>query len=176
MMLAVPDTSVVLGRLERDVTGDGRPEVLSLVAVGETVENMSATLTIQSEGRVLVRVSISLPSRRVYDRELRSTLRMSYSAWLRDVGGSFFAAAKFLSPSEFVARLRGSAPKHVSAIAAVIARDGGFAADTARGQDIWRRIQASRATVFEFSRGGDDAGAIAWSSADGRFYRLVECC
>lgn len=173
---AVPDTTVLLARAERDLTGDGKPEVMTLVGVGKTLDSLDVTFSIESGGRRVYRAPIRLPTHRAFDRTLRRTLGMEYSTWLQDVGRSFFAETKFQTPAAFVANLRDAAPGHIADIANVIARDGGFAADTARSGTIWRHVQASRAVIFEFSRGGDDAGAIVWSVADGRFYRIFECC
>jgi hypothetical protein len=48
--------------------------------------------------------------------------------------------------------------------------------DSAYASAIWQSIESSGITVFEFSPGGDTVYAIAWSTRDQRFYRLVECC
>lgn len=39
-----PSTTVVLGHVERDLTGDGKPETLCVVGVGPTRESLDVTL------------------------------------------------------------------------------------------------------------------------------------
>lgn len=81
-----------------------------------------------------------------------------------------------MTAREFEARLRASAPAHVSAIGEVIARRSLGRVDVADGVRIWQDIRERDATVFEFSPGGDLVQAIAWSHADQRFYHVLECC
>ena len=108
------------------------------------------------------------------DRRVRSSKEQR--AYLAELGRTFFADVKFSPALVFVTRWRGQAPGRADEIPKVIARDGGFAADSLRGARIWNEVQRARLTIFEFSPGGDEIVAIAWSSADGRFYRLIDCC
>ena len=171
---AARDTTVVLGRVERDLTGDGRPEVLSLIGVGRTIDSLTLTFSIEQPGRTLYRAAVKIPDRRTFEKEIRESLRMEYAEWLRDVGVSFFTNAHFKSPTDFVTTMRESLPEHIQEIPFVIAHDGGFPQDSARA--VWSEIQKARLTVFEFSRGGDDATAIVWSPTNHRFYHLLSCC
>jgi hypothetical protein len=47
------DTVVTLGVVERDLTGDGVPEVLSLTGVGATIDSLDVTFRIQAAGQTL---------------------------------------------------------------------------------------------------------------------------
>src|SRR3989442_2118691 len=47
------DTTVRLGIVERDLTGDNVPEILSLTGRGQTVDSLEVTFTITSSGRTL---------------------------------------------------------------------------------------------------------------------------
>jgi hypothetical protein len=170
------DTTIVLGTAERDLTGDGKPEILTLVGLGRTADSLVVTLSIASVDGTLYRAHIALPSRSKFDKELRASLRMSYHAWLEDVGQSFFADVKFKQPSAYLESLRKSAPLHIDDIPAVIARDRGTPADSARGLAIWTEMVKAGVTIFQFSPGGDTIIAIGWSATDRRFYRLLECC
>src|SRR5688500_11950377 len=38
-----PDTVIVLGMVERDLTGDGQPEVLRLTGVGQSTDSLDVT-------------------------------------------------------------------------------------------------------------------------------------
>lgn len=170
------DTTVVLGSVNRDLTGDGKPETLRLAGTGRSVDSMQFTFTIDDAGRTIYRAQIHLPPRSEYDRDARSR-RMDYHAWLKDdVGKYFFDERKFRTPSGFVAMLREHAESHTREIASVIARDRSSPPDFATANEIWNEIQRSGVTTFEFSQGGDAFTVIAWSVRDQRFYRLIECC
>ena len=47
------DTMVRLGIVERDLTGDNVPEILSLTGRGQTVDSLEVTFTITSSGRTV---------------------------------------------------------------------------------------------------------------------------
>jgi hypothetical protein len=47
-----PSATRVLGRVERDVTGDGKPEILQVIATGP-IENLDPIFTIQSAGKTI---------------------------------------------------------------------------------------------------------------------------
>jgi hypothetical protein len=176
-MSASLDTTLVLGRVERDLTGDGKPEVLRLVGTGKTIDSLDVTLSIESLGATIYRIRLAPVTRRVgFDGDRRMRSPAQQRAWLADVGASFFHRNKFLRPIEFIASWRAQAPGHVAEIPGVIARDGRFFPDTVRAAAIWREIEAGTGTIFEFSPGGDGIIALGWSKLDARFYRLVECC
>ena len=50
-----PDTKIVLGVVERDLTGDGKPEILRVVGAGPTRDTLEVTFTIESEGKGVYR-------------------------------------------------------------------------------------------------------------------------
>ena len=195
-----------LGTFARDLTGDGKLEILRLVGSGPTFDSLGVTFTIESEGQILFQIQMA-PLTRVggFDVGRRRLTEAEYRARLNDFPKSFFAEIKFLSPRDFVERLRGSAPLHISRITEVIARDRRkqlvvdsllsiglrrpeaerraaasrpslIGDDSLHAAATWQEIQRTGVTVFEFSPGGDAIYPIAWSTRERRFYRLVECC
>jgi hypothetical protein len=60
---AVADTVVVLGTVERDLTGDGTAEVLRLVGAGESIDSLDVTFSIASAGTIMYQTSGSAFSR-----------------------------------------------------------------------------------------------------------------
>ena len=154
-----PDTTFVLGHVERDLTGDGKPETLRVVGVGPTVDNVDVSFTIEAEGKTLYRFKLA---------PLNRTGVEDFRRW-------FFAKEKFQRPAEFVDDLRLMARLRVAEIPAAIARDRP-PSETRDGSEIWDEILNSPATIFTFSPGGDTVVAIGWSARAGRFYRLLECC
>lgn len=179
MALAVvfqADTTVVLGLAERDLTGDGKPEILRVVGVGRTIDNLDATFTIESEGRTIYRFKLMPLTRTVgFDAGRHVISAEEHRARLREFGRWFFADEKFQRPSEFLDSLRAMARLKVPEVPDVIARDR-QASDTRDGSVIWQEIRNAPLTIFTFSPGGDAIEAIGWSARAGRFYRLLECC
>jgi hypothetical protein len=172
---AARDTTITLGAVSRDLTADGRPEALTLIAKGRSIDSLNVTLTITSGGSVIYSMDMRPMTRRWYARNWPSS-RMTYQAWLKDYAKWFFGAEKFLSPSRFVAHLDSSSKQAVGEIPSTIARDGDFLSDTARGARIWSDIQRAGVVIFEFSPGYDAIVPIGWHQASNRFYRLMECC
>jgi hypothetical protein len=171
------DTSVILGTVQRDLTGDGNSEILRLVGVGPTPDSLHVTFSIESSGRIIYQLALAPLTRTVgFDAGRRRLSTAEHRQRLREFGSWFFDEPKFKQPSAFLRSLYDSAPLHVAEIPAVIARDGGFPSDSSRGAAIWSEIQQRGVPIFEFSPGGDAWFAVAWSERDGRFYRLVECC
>jgi hypothetical protein len=123
--LPVPaDTVVLLGRVERDLTGDGRAEVLRLVGEGSSVDILGITFTIESAGTVVFRAALAPLTRTVgLDAGRRELSAAEHQARLEEFGSRFFAECKFKRPDEFVEWLRRSAPGRVARIPAVIDRD-----------------------------------------------------
>ena len=170
------DAPIVLGTAERDLTGDGTPVSLRLVAAGPSVDSLNVTFTVEKAGRVIYRASVRLEGRTEYERTLRRRLGMEYRDWLKSVGTSFFADVKFKKPGALLAWMRESMPLHIAEIPGLIAQQRGAVADSITGADIWNEIERSQVTLFEFSTGGDAVTSIGWSKRDGRFYRLYDCC
>ena len=169
-------TTVVLGLVERDLTGDGEPETLRVLGAGPTVGDLSATFTIESAGRTIYQFQLERLTRTVgVDGGRQVISPEQHRARLKEFGGSFFAAGKFQQPPEFVSGLAKMAPGRVAQIPDVIARDRA-SSDMRDGRVIWQEIQESPVTIFTFSPGGDAVVAIGWSPQASRFYRLVECC
>jgi hypothetical protein len=119
-----PDTVMVLGMVERDLTGDGQQEVLRVVGVGDSVDSLAVTFTIESSGRILFRTALEPLTRTVgYDAGRRRISAAEHLARLDEFDDWFFAESKFMRPDAFVARLRRSGERHVALIPDVIDRD-----------------------------------------------------
>ena len=171
-----PVTTVVLGLVERDVTGDGKPETLRVVGVGPTIDNLDVTFAIESEGRTVYRFKLAPMTRAVgFDAGRRMLSSEQHRARLEEFRQWFFAKEKFQRPAEFVDSLRVMSRSGVAGIPDAIGRDRP-PSEMRHGGEIWKEILNSPVTIFTFSPGGDAIVAIGWSARAGRFYRLVECC
>jgi len=170
------DNTVLLGLVERDLTGDGTPELLRVVGVGPATGTLEVTFTIESEGRTLYRYELAPLGRTIgFDAGRRVLSPRERQTRIREFGKWFFAESKFQRPEEFVEALRDNAPGRVAEIPGVIARDR-QASETVPGDVIWDEIRNAPVTIFTFSPGGDAIVAIGWNERAGRFYRLLECC
>jgi hypothetical protein len=170
------DTTVILGLVERDLTGDGKPETLSVVGVGRTLDSLAVTFSIESSGRTIYRFPLAPLTRTVgFDAGRRTVSAEEHRARLKEFGPWFFAEGKFQSLSAFVDSLRVWARGRVAQIPEVIARDR-QPTDSVSPILIWEDIQNTAGTIFTFSPGGDAIVAIGWSVRAQRFYRLLECC
>ena len=185
------DTVVTLGMVERDLTGDGRPEVLRLTGVGQPSDSLDVTLVIESSGDTLFQTRLLPFTRNVgFDRRRGKLSPAEYRTRLDEYGPWFFGDGKFARPVEFVKQL---SEARRAAIPNLIARDrrsqlidslraAGRPApeaepsDSADAVDAWEKIQSSGVTVFTYSPGGDAVYGIVWSARDRRFYKLWECC
>ena len=118
------DTVVVIGMAERDLTGDGQPEMLRLIGIRRSVDSLDVTLSIESDGRTVYRVRLAPMTRTVgFDRGRRTLSRAQYRKHLAEFGKWFFAPTKFKRPSEFVKSWREQAPRSLAEVPNVIARD-----------------------------------------------------
>jgi hypothetical protein len=169
------DTIVRLGIVERDLTGDNVPEILSLTGRGQTIDSLEVTFTITSSGRAVFETKWSETRAVGFDAGRRVLSAAEHRRRLRELGREFFADEKFMSPAEFLTMLRGSAPRHIDLIPDVIARDLD-PRNRSRAQQIWDEMKAAGITLFEFSVGGDAVTTIGWSGTDERFYHLWSCC
>lgn len=200
------DTVITLGSVERDLTGDGKPEVLRLVGRGLSLDSLEVTFSIESSGHLVFEERLAPLTRTSgYDAGRRYLTSAEHRAKITEFGAWFFASDKFANPNVFIGRWRGAAPGRLAQIPEVIARDRqrqlvvdsliGIGSsrvdadrvayrlrrpvttpDSQRAARIWDEIRNAGVTLFEFSRGGDAITAIAWSARDRRFYRLLECC
>ena len=169
------DPSVVLGLVERDLTGDGKPEILRLVGVGP-IDNLAVTFTIEAAGKTIYRFDMAPLTRTVgFDAGRQVISAEAHRARIKEFGPWFFAEEKFQRPDEFVAWLGGAARLRLAEIPEVIARDRQVS-DTVDVSVIWQEIQKAPVTIFTFSPGGDALVSIGWHVRTGRFYRLLECC
>jgi hypothetical protein len=171
------DTSMILGRVERDLTGDGRPEVLTLVGMGKSIDSLGVTFAITSGQQTLYFMALRPITRTIgFDRTSGLRSRIEQRKVVNEFGSWFFDSRKFLDLAQFLNEWRGAAPRRLDEIPQTIAYDGGFPDDTVRARGIWNEIRRSGVTIFMFSPGGDSIIPIAWSRNDGRFYQLVSCC
>ena len=168
--------TMALGSVERDLTGDGKPETLRLVGVGPAIDNLDITFTIESDGKTIYRSKMMPLTRSAgFDAGRRTLSLKEFQARLEEFPRWFFGKEKFHRPAEYVEHLRGMSREAAADIPNAIARDR-QPAETRDGAEIWNEIFNSPVTIFEFSPGGDTVVAIGWSARAGRFYRLLECC
>ena len=169
-------TTLVLGHAERDLTGDGKPEILRVVGVGATIDDLGVTFTIESGGRTIYRSDMARMRRTVgYDGRRQVLSPQQHRARIKEYGAFFFDTKKFQTPAEFVDSLGRMSRSAVADIPRVIERDRD-ASDAVAGSVIWQEIASAPVTIFSFSPGGDRIDAIGWNARAGRFYSLVECC
>ena len=177
------DTILSLGSRSIDLTGDGRPEVLSLVGQGPSLDSLSVAFQIVSSGRVMYVASLYPITRggRTPDEQ---------RSFVDGFGARFFADEQFMPASGFLSDLTRRAGDRVRDIPSAIARHrathedhalGGLerappSTDTTGAGALWAEMLRRDRIVFRFSPGGDAATAIAWSDRDRRFYRLLACC
>jgi hypothetical protein len=196
-VLKPTDTVVMLGMVERDLTGDGRPELLRLTGVGQSTDSLDVTFVIESSGDTLFRTRL-LP----LTPRTRRLSAVNHRAQLYQYGRWFFGDGKFATPAAFLEERGGETSQRMADIPYVIARDrrrqlidsiraaghpaseterkaqslAREALDSAAAVDAWEKIRSSGVTVFTYSPGGDAVFGIVWSARDRRFYRLWECC
>ena len=163
------DTTHLLAQAERDLTGDGKPEILRVLGVGPSIDDLSVTFTIESAGKV------------IYRHDLRRVARPANSdgvppAYYRaSIKEYFFIDKHFMRPQEYLEFLRVHARLHIDEIPDVIESDRA-PSDPVPGAVIWDEIQQAGVTIFTFSPGGDIIEAIGWNARANRFYRLLSCC
>lgn len=93
-----PDTTVVLGLVERDLTGDGKPETLRVVGVGPTIDNLEPTFTIESAGKTIYRFKLERLTRTVGLNAGRQALSAEqHRARLTELRQWFFAQKRNFS-------------------------------------------------------------------------------
>ena len=176
MMALQADTTVVLGHTERDMTGDGKPEILRVVGTGPTIDDLAVTFTIESGAKTIYRYDMGRWTRTIgYDGSRAVLSAAQHRARLKEFGSIFFDERKFESPAEFVESLQRQARLHVAEIPKVIDGDRD-PKDTVAGAVIWQEILNAPIQVFSFNPGGDRVEVIGWNARAGRFYRLLECC
>lgn len=173
------DTVVTLGTVERDLTGDGIPELLSLTGTGVTIDSLQVTFTISSSGHTLYSDTWSMTRTVGFDAGRRVLSDAELQTRLRDFGGWFFEESQFMRPDQFLARLRSDARLHIAEIPSLIARERrsqGVVDSLISPAAAWEAIRAAPVTVFQYSVGGDAVTAIVWSPTDRRFYDIFDCC
>jgi hypothetical protein len=170
------NTTVVLAHAERDLTGDGKPEMLRVVGVGATIDDLGATFTIESGGRTIYRFDMGRISRAVgYDGSRQVLSPRQHRERIEEFGALFFDQKKFEPPAAFVKSLQRISRSAVAEIPRVIERDRDVS-DSVAGSAIWQEISSAPVAIFWFSPGGDRIEAIGWNARAERFYRLLECC
>jgi hypothetical protein len=168
------DTTVVLGHAERDLTGDGKPEILRVVGVGPSIYDLGVTFTIESAGKTIYRYDMGRMTRTVgFDAGRHVVSEEQHRVRIKEFGQWFFDEKKFMRPQEYVEFLRVHAREHIADIPNLIDRQ---ASDAVPGSVIWEGMLNSPITIFTFSPGGDTIEAIGWHAPAGRFYELLSCC
>ena len=168
------NTTVLLGHAERDLTGDGKPEILRVVGVGPSIYDLGVTFTVESVGTTIYRYDMGRMTRTVgYDAGHHVISEEQHRARIKDFGSWFFDDKKFMRPQEYVEFLRAHARGHIAEIPNLIDRQ---APKTVTGSVIWEAMLNSPITIFTFSPGGDSLKAIGWHVPAGRFYELLSCC
>jgi hypothetical protein len=168
------DTTVVLGHAERDLTGDGKPEILRVVGVGPSIYDLGVTFTIESAGKTIYTFDMNRMTRTVgFDAGRHVISEEQHRTRIKEFGSWFFDDKKFMRPQEYVEFLRAHARLHIADIPNLIDRE---ASGTVRGSVIWEEMLNSPVTIFTFSPGGDRIVAIGWHAGTGRFYNLLSCC
>ena len=168
------DTTVVLGHAERDLTGDGKPEMLRVVGVGPSIYDLGVTFTIESAGKMIYRYDMGRMTRTVgFDAGRHVISEEQHRVRIKEFGQWFFDEKKFMRPQEYVEDLRAHARGHIAEIPNLIDRQ---ASDSVAGSVIWEGMLNSPITIFTFSPGGDTIKAIGWHAPAGRFYDLLSCC
>jgi hypothetical protein len=159
-----PGTTIVLGLIERDLTGDGRAEILRVIGVGPTSDDLDADFTIESTGATVYRFKLQPLTRTMgFGAGRRGIPAEEHRLRLIEFGRWFFAQEKFQRPAEFVDSLRASAPGRLAEIPDVIARDRQDS-DSRAGRDLGGDSQVT----------GNDIYILAGRRCD-RGDR-VECC
>ena len=168
------NTTVLLGHAERDLTGDGKPEILRVVGVGPSIYDLGVTFTVESAGTTIYRSDMARMTRTVgYDAGRHVLSEEQHRARIKDFGSWFFDDKKFMRPHEYVEYLRARARLRIAETPNLIER---HASDTASGAVIWESMLNSPITIFTFSPGGDTIEAIGWHAPAGPFYELLSCC
>ena len=159
------DTVVLFAQVARDLTGDGRPEVLKLTGTGPTIYNLRPVLTIEDAGQVIFTDHFGPVTRRVgFDGSIELRSEAEHRQFLLEYGGWIFDPAKFSSPAEFRRQMRSNYAHDPPDIPPLVNRE------------TWGEIASSNAVVFSYSRGGDNAEAIVWVQSRKTFVRLIDCC
>lgn len=168
------DTVFVLGSRSVDLTGDGRPEIVEVVAEGESMDSLDLTLSIRSDGNTIFNQRLSPLEVFLGGTELPEERQSRLEA----LTAFFLNEEKFMSPGEFVAWLESSLPRHVERIPEVIAegRTEQGVLDAIAPRVIWEDMKERGNAIFQFATGGDGITAIGWSVIDERFFHLLECC
>jgi hypothetical protein len=96
------NTTVVLGHAERDLTGDGKPEVLRVVGVGPTIDDLRVTFTIESDGRAIYRFDMGRMTRTAGSDTSQVLSRQQYRDRIKQYGAIFFDKRKFEPPADFI--------------------------------------------------------------------------
>src|SRR3989454_8396421 len=135
------DTMVRLGVVERDLTGDNVPEILSLTGRGPTLDGLEVTFTITSSGRTVFETKWSETRAVGFDAGRRVLSAAEHRRRLRELGRFFFADEKIMSPAEVLISLPRSAPRPIDLIPDVIARHP-HRSDRSRAQAIWDEMRA----------------------------------
>ena len=160
------DTVVVIGLAERDLTGDGQPEVLKLVGDGRSVDSLDVTFSIESAGATVYRARLAPMTRTVgFGPSRRRLSRAQYREQRAEFGKWFFGPTKFKRPPEFVNTWGGQASGRVARIPSVIARDRKFSTTVdslvALGRSPIEAERTAQSVVLRSVSAADSIRAVA---------------
>jgi hypothetical protein len=83
------DTVVTLDVVERDLTGDGVAEILSLTGVGATIDSLDVTFRIQSSGQTIHTETWPMTRTVGFDAGRRTLSATEHHARLKEFGSWF---------------------------------------------------------------------------------------
>lgn len=160
------DTVVMIGMAERDLTGDGQPEVLKLVGDGRSVDSLDVTFSIESAGVTVYRTRLAPMTRTVgFGRSRRRLSRAQYREQRAEFGKWFFGPTKFKRPPEFMKTWGGQASGRVAQIPGVIARDRKFSTSVdslvALGRSPMEAERTAQSVVLHSVSAADSIRAVA---------------
>lgn len=173
--VAPADTTIVLGSHRVDLTGEGEPEVLQLIGVGKSLDNLEVTLLITSSDDTLYNRRLRSLTRTIgFDAGRRVLTEAEHRKFIEEYESFFFASSKFRTPDEFTEKLLPTMIEDIPGVIAAQRKNAG--GDDSGAKRIWEEIKTSGVLTFQYSAGGDAVTAIAWSQLDQRFYHLWHCC
>lgn len=179
--VAPADTTIVLGSHRVDLTGEGEPEVLQLIGVGESLDNLEVTFLITSSDDTLYNRRLRSLTRTIgFDAGRRVLTEAEHRKFIEQYESFFFASSKFRTPDEFMEKLlqggRAGATMIEDIPDVIAAQRKNAGGDDSGAKRVWEDIKTSGVLTFQYSGGGDAVTAIAWSQLDQRFYHLWHCC
>ena len=164
--------------IARDLTGDGRPESLRLMAYGQRPESLRVTLSISSVDHAVL-YTISWPSAGYFAHEgpIDSISHSRLAAQVREELSGFFSDDAFGTVGVVDS---GDAVETIGHQVCVKFSNDAFIADSAcpdtLARPLWKEMRRLRTVTFSFGSGGEVSRTIAWSVPMRRFLEVFACC